>query len=267
MASSRDGFFNYLPGAGQGSSSGSTISDEDLMAAIEARLGAKPGTTGTTKDEDKNLPFSSVGDPVRDKFGYPTERVKTGGTQIGRLTKLLSEFGIRGQEETSRLEKYGKESAADYANYLAGLTDANQLTNLEAGQQFANYASQFGIEGGYKTAAELAARPKGVAPASAVERFRPYQEMAARTLGISLSEEDIKGTEEAARALGKTTPEAFADLLGKRMLASPEYIRKTPLAFTANLPFEGKYGVGYQTPEGTFTGTYRFKPPTTVNYS
>jgi hypothetical protein len=51
------------------------------------------------------------------------------------------------------------------------------------------------------------------------------------------------------------------------MLSSPEYVRKTPLAFAANLPYGGKYGVGYQTPDGTFTGTYRFKPPSTVNYS
>lgn len=266
MASARDSFFNYLPGSDRNAPA---ISDEDLMAAIEARLGTPLGTTtATAEDEEKKgTPLSEVGRPIKDRFGYPTERVKTGGTSLGKLTKLLSEYGIRAQEDISKLEKYGRESATDYANYLTQLSDSNQLSPLEASREFADYASKFGIEGGYKTAAELAARPKGVAPASAVERFRPYQEMAAKTLGISLSEEDIKGTEEAARALGKTTPEAFADLLGKRMLASPEYIRKTPLAFTANLPFGGKYGVGYQTPEGTFTGTYRFKPPTTVNYS
>lgn len=264
MASARDSFFNYLPGSNR---SAPDISDEDLMAAIEARLGTPLGATTTEDGEKKGTPLSDVGRPIRDEFGYPTERAKTGGTQIGKLTKILSEYGIRAQEDISKLEKYGKESASDYSNYLAGLSDANQLTPLEASQQFANYASKFGIEGGYKTAAELAARPKGVAPASAVERYRPFQELAAKTLGISLSEEDIKGTEAAARALGKTSPEAFSEFLGKRMTASPEYIRKTPLAFTANLPFEGKYGVGYQTPEGTFTGTYRFKPPTTVNYS
>lgn len=264
MASSRDSFFNYLPGSNRNAPS---ISDEDLMAAIEARLGTSLGATTAEDGEKKGISIGEIGRPVKDPFGYPTERVRPPGTSVGKLTKLLSEYGIRAQEDISKLEKYGKESAPDYANYVAGLIDTNQLTPLEASQQFADYASKFGIEGGYKTAGELAARPKGVAPSSAVERFRPYQEMAAKTLGISLSEEDIKGTEEAARALGKTTPEAFADLLGKRMLASPEYIRKTPLAFTANLPFEGKYGVGYQTPEGTFTGTYRFKPPTTVNYS
>jgi hypothetical protein len=51
------------------------------------------------------------------------------------------------------------------------------------------------------------------------------------------------------------------------MLTSPEYIRKTPLAFAANLPYGGQYGVGYSLPDGTQTGTFRFKPPSTVNYS
>ena len=71
----------------------------------------------------------------------------------------------------------------------------------------------------------------------------------------------------AARAANKTSPEAFLNLLQADLMSSPEYIRKTPLAFAANLPYGGKYGVGYQTPDGTFTGTYRFKPPSTVNYS
>lgn len=264
MASARDSFFNYLPGSNR---SAPDISDEDLMAAIEARLGTPLGATTTEDGEKKGTSLSEVGRPIKDEFGFPTERVKTAGSSVGKLSKLLSEYGIRAQEDISKLEEYEKKSAPEYAKYLASLSDLNQLTPTEASQQFLNFASKYGIEGGYKTAAELAARPKGVAPTSAVERFRPYQQMAAKTLGISLSEEDIKGTEAAALALNKTTPEAFADLLGKRMLASPEYIRKTPLAFTANLPFGGKYGVGYQTPEGTFTGTYRFKPPTTVNYS
>lgn len=240
------------------------------MAAIEQRLGT-PGTSISTaaaeNKEDKRLPLSEVGRSLNDAFGYPTERVKTGGTSIGRLTKLLGEYGIRAQEDLAAKEANIRESAPDYAQYLSTAVQRGQKSAAEAQDLFANFAQQYGVKGGYQTASQLGGLTMGTADESAVARYRPFQELAAKTLGISLSEEDIKGTEAAARALGKTSPEAFSEFLGKRMTASPEYIRKTPLAFTANLPFEGKYGVGYQTPEGTFTGTYRFKPPTTVNYS
>jgi len=264
MASARDDFFNYLPGSNRNAPD---ISDEDLMAAIEARLGTPLGATTTEDGGKKGTSLSEVGRPIRDEFGYPTERVKTTGTSVGKLTKLLGEFGIRAQEDLAAKEANIRESAPDYAQYLGTAVQRGQKSAAEAQDLFANFAKQYGVKGGYQTASQLGGLTMGTADESAVARYRPFQELAAKTLGISLSEEDIKGTEAAARALGKTSPEAFSEFLGKRMTASPEYIRKTPLAFTANLPFEGKYGVGYQTPEGTFTGTYRFKPPTTVNYS
>lgn len=264
MSSARDSFFTYLPRSNRNAPS---ISDEDLMAAIEARLGTPLGSTTKEGGEKKGISLGEIGRPVKDPFGYPTERARPPGTSIGKLTKLLSEYGIRAQEDIAAKEANIRESAPEYAQYLSTAVQRGQKSAAEAQDLFANFAQQYGVKGGYQTASQLGGLTMGTADESAVARYRPFQELAAKTLGIGLSEEDIKDTEAAARALGKTTPEAFSEFLGKRMTASPEYIRKTPLAFTANLPFEGKYGVGYQTPEGTFTGTYRFKPPTTVNYS
>lgn len=239
--------FGYLSGR---YSSGSDSEVSDRLSAIEGALGIQKAPTS----------------PLEALFGGGASLPeKKKGTALG--TKKLTKLGSIPIQQIKKTEADIIESAPDYAQFLAGQVTRGERSPVEASDLFADFGLSYGIPGAFKTAEELGSMAMGQAPEGAVERYRPFQEFAAKQLGIGLTEEDIKSTEAAARALGKTTPEAFSQFLGQKMLSSPEYIRKTPLAFTANLPFGGRYGVGYQTPEGTFTGTYRFKPTSTVNYS
>lgn len=187
---------------------------------------------------------------------------KKGG--FSRRLKKISDIGIKGIQKS---DAEITQNAADYARFLAGQVGRGQRSPLEASDIYADFGLAYGIPDTFKTAEQLGSLNTGLAPEGTVERFRPFQTFAAKQLGLTLDEQQIKETEAAARALGKTSPEQFAQFLEAKLLTSPEYIRKNPLAFTANLPFGGRYGVGYQTADGGFTGTYRFKPPTTVDYS
>lgn len=231
--------------------SGDTTEVSDRLGAIEEKLGIAPVTALGS--------FFGGGQPKptgkKDRTGYKA------------AIKDIKKIGALPVKEIQETEKVTKESAADYAQFLAGQIGRGERSAIEASDLYADFGLAYNIPDAFKTAEQLGSLKAGLAPEGTVEKYRPFQEFAARSLGIGLSEEDIKSTEAAARALGKTSPEAFSQFLGQKMLSSPEYIRKNPLAFAANLPGGGKYGVGYQTPGGTFTGTYRFKPGSTVNYS
>lgn len=242
-----DARFNYISNR-----QGSTLDPElsDRLGAIEQSLGIAPKTAlGSFFDQGKKEPTK-----------------KSGGVGAG-LVPYLKNIGKGAVKDIRQSDSSIAKQAPEYAQFLAGQVSRGERSPLEASDLFADFAFAYDVPGAFQTASELGRLQMGKAPKGVVERYRPFQAFAAKALGIGLSEEDVKLTEKTARALGKTSPEAFSQLLGQQMLSSPEYIRKTPLAFAANLPYGGKYGVGYQTPEGTFTGTYRFKPPTTVDYS
>jgi hypothetical protein len=187
---------------------------------------------------------------------------KKGG--FSRRLKKISDFGIKGIQKS---DAEITQSAADYARFLEGQVRRDQRSALEASDIYADFGLAYGIPDTFKTAERLASLSTGLAPEGTVEKFRPFQVFAAKQLGVDLTEQEIKETEAAARSLGKNTPELFAQFLEAKLTTSPDFIRKNPLAFSANLPAGGRYGVGYQTADGTFTGTYRFKPPSTVDYS
>jgi len=239
--------FGYLSGRFSG---GNDTEIADRLSAIEGALGIQREPTSPLE-----ALFSGASAPTK----------KKGGKGLG--TEKLMKIGNIPIKQIQETETDIIESAPDYAQFLAGQVTRGERSPIEASDLFADFGLAYGVPGAFKTAEQLGSMAMGQAPEGVVERYRPFQSFAAKQLGIGLTEEDIQSTEAAARALGKTTPEAFAQFLGQKMLSSPEYIRKTPLAFTANLPFGGQYGVGYQTPKGTFTGTYRFKPPSTVDYS
>lgn len=247
-------FFDYLNKGKAG--------DDD----VSARLGNIEKALGITADSTPGSTSSFFGDAQAKPTGS-TEKQSGGSYGFKGGLKRLTALGKYPITEIKESENLLTESAPDYAAYLAGEIGRNAKSPTEAGNLFSAFSAAYNIPGGFKTASELASMAPGLPSEASVARYRPYQQYAAKALGLNLSEEDVKSTEAVARALNKTTPEAFAQLLGQKMLSSPEYIRKTPLAFAANLPYGGKYGVGYQTPEGTFTGTYRFKPPSTVDYS
>jgi hypothetical protein len=204
--------------------------------------------------------------PLQSYLGGGVTKEKKGkGGGLG--TNKLFKIGNIPIKQIQRTEKDLTQSAPDYAEFLAGQVSRGERSPIEASDLYADFGLAYGIPDAFKTASTLGSMAMGAAPEGVVERYRPFQQFAAQQLGINLSEQDIKSTEAAARALGKTSPEAFSQFLGQKMLTSPEYIRKTPLAFAANLPFGGQYGVGYSQPNGTQTGTYRFKPPSTVDYS
>lgn len=212
--------------------------------------------------------FAEAANPTENRFSnLPGVRSVMDGEKKGgfsRRLKKISDIGIKGIQ---RSDAEITQNAADYARFLAGQVGRGQRSPLEASDIYADFGLAYGIPDTFKTAEQLGSLSTGLAPEGTVERFRPFQTFAAKQLGVTLDEQQIKETEAAARALGKTSPEQFAQFLEAKLLTSPEYIRKNPLAFTANLPFGGRYGVGYQTADGGFTGTYRFKPPTTVDYS
>ena len=234
-------FFNYLNNSG-------TRTDSDRLASIEQALGISP--TGESATGTKT----------------PTTG-KEKGQSLNKLLNRLKNLGNTSIQDIKRGESSFEKTAPDYASYLASQVSRGDKSPEEAADLFANFGISYNVPDAFKTAEKLGGLTQGQASLGTVERYRPFQKFAANQLGISLTEEDIKSTEAAALALGKNTPELFSEFLGAKMLSSPEYIRKNPLAMAANLPFGGRYGVGYQTPQGTFTGTYRFKPPTTVDYS
>lgn len=217
--------------------------------------------------------------PAADPFGIagPTPETKTEKApgifspdygkekkgSFGRKLRKIADIGIKG---TQKFDTEITRNAQEYAQFLAGQVGRGERSPIEASDLYADFGLAYGVPGAFKTAAQLGSMAQGTAPTGTVERMRDFQEWAAKSLGISWGAEDVKGVEAAALAMNKTSPEAFARLLGQSMLNSPEYIKKNPLAFSANLPFQGYYGVGYQAPGGGFTGTYRFKPPTTVSY-
>lgn len=239
--------FDYL----NSRTSGSTEELSDRLSAIEEKFGLAPVT--------------ALGSFFGGGEAKPTEKKK--GSGFKAAIRDIKRIGALPVKEIEKTEQVTKESAADYAQFLAGQVARNEKTPVEVSDLYADFGLAYNIPDAFKTAQQLGSLKPGSAPEGAVEKYRPFQEFAARQLGLTLTEEDIKSTEAAARALNKTSPEAFSQLLGQKMLSSPEYIRKNPLAFAANLPYEGKYGVGYQTPGGTFTGTYRFNPGSTVNYN
>lgn len=232
--------------------SGDTEEVSERLGAIEEKLGIAPVT--------------ALGSFFGGEQAKPTEK-KGGSTGFKSALKRLTKIGNIPVNQIQKTEEVTKESAGDYAKFLAGQVSRGERSPIEASDLFADFGLAYRIPDAFKTAEQLGSLKAGLAPEGTVEKYRPFQEFAARSLGIGLTEEDVKSTEAAARALGKTSPEAFSQFLGQKMLSSPEYIRKNPLAFAANLPYGGQYGVGYQTPGGTFTGTYRFKPQSTVDYS
>lgn len=240
-------YFDYL----NRRTSGSTEELSDRLSAIEEKFGLAPVTA------------------LGSFFGG--DQPKATGTKKGSgfraAIRDIKRIGALPVKEIKETEKITEKSASDYAQFLAGQVSRGEKSPVEASDIYADFGLAYNIPDAFKTAEQLGTLKAGLAPEGTVEKYRPFQEFAARSLGIGLTEEDIKSTEAAARALGKTSPEAFSQFLGQKMLSSPEYVRKNPLAFAANLPYGGKYGVGYQTPGGTFTGTYRFNPGSTVNYN
>lgn len=232
--------------------SGDTTEVSDRLGAIEEKLGIAPVTALGS--------FFGGGGKTE-----PTK--KKDGSGYRAAIRDIKRIGALPVKEIKETEEVTKESASDYAQFLAGQVSRGEKSPVEASDIYADFGLAYNIPDAFKTAEQLGTLKAGLAPEGTVEKYRPFQEFAARSLGIGLTEEDIKSTEAAARALGKTSPEAFSQFLGQKMLSSPEYVRKNPLAFAANLPYGGKYGVGYQTPGGTFTGTYRFNPGSTVNYN
>ena len=222
-------------------------------------LNAKTSAEAWQNKQGGDSEFSPTGE---NPFGQPKKKKNKGGGFKKRLRKL-SQLGIKNIQKSDQAIA---DSAADYARYLQGQVARGERSNVEAADLYSSFGVAYGIPDTFKTSETLSKMSPGIAPAASVERFRPFQSLAAKSLGIGLTEEDIRETENAARALGYTTPELFSKFLGSKMLTSPEYIRKNPLAFSASLPYEGRYGVPYKS-GGSFTGTFRFKPPTSVDYS
>lgn len=186
---------------------------------------------------------------------------------FSKLLNQLQGYGTGAMSEISRSEADIKRDSNQYLKYLEGQVERGEKSAGEASDLFADYAISYRIPRGFEKAASLAKLRTGLAPKATVARYKPFVELASKNLGLDYSTGRTNDITEAARALGKTSPEAFSQFLGATLMSSPEFIRKNPIAFAENLPEGGRYGVGYQTPEGTFTGTYRFKPPTSVNWS
>lgn len=244
MANARDSYFGYLN------------QDDD----VSSRLGNIEAALGITAKGNPTL--ANILNPTQE-----TTKKSSANKKLNRLINTLRSTGLGAIEDIKGYDKAIAKDAPEYADYLASQVRRGYRSPEEAADLFADFGMAYDVPGSFKVAKNLSTMSAGLPLKESVARYRPFQEFAARQLGLSLSEEDVKSTEEAARALGKTSPEEFSQFLGQKMLSSPQYIRKNPLAFTANLPYGGKYGVGYQTPEGTFTGTYRFKPTSTVQYS
>lgn len=236
------------------------MANNNFFDYLNAKNSAEAWQTGREMGPGNEPPESEASIPG---FPRPTEEKPKKGGGYKKWLKNLSKKGFK------KLEKYDEKiekQADDYARYLQGQVARGERSNVEAADLFSNFGLAYGIPDTFKTSETLSKMSPGIAPSSSVERFRPFQSFAAKQLGVGLSEQDIIETENAARALGYTTPELFSKFLGSKMLTSPDYIRKNPLAFAASLPYEGRYGVSHKS-GGSFTNTFRFKPPTTVDYS
>jgi hypothetical protein len=239
-------YFDYL--SPRQSYSDSEISDR--LGALEEKFGMRPTS-----------PLSTF---FAGRTSQEEPKKKEGLTGLAKRLRKLGNVAVEDIKET---DKNITQSAPDYARFLAGQISRGERSPLEASDEFVNFGLAYDVPDAFNIATQLGSMAPGTKPTASVEKYRPFQQFAARQLGLNRSEEDMKSIEQAALSLGKTSPEEFSQFLGQAMLSSPEYIRKTPLAFAANLPYGGRYGVGYQTPEGTFTGTYRFKPTSSVDYS
>lgn len=244
---------------------------ESSLGRIEQVLGITPSRPSTAVEGTRQGQRAGATNPLATVPGKTpatgSAAQKGKGSGLNAMLRRLRQLGVGATEQIQKSEFDIKRDADEYAQYLAGQVRRGEKSPGEASDLFSDYSISYQIPGGFKTSEQLAGLSQGIAPTGATDRYDPFIGLAAKNLGINFSAEQAKGVKEAARALGKTTPEAFSQFLGATMMSSPEYIRKTPLAFAANLPYGGEYGVGYQTPKGTFTGTYRFKPPTTVNWS
>jgi hypothetical protein len=211
-----------------------------------------------TKKQSKSLP--TVTERALDQFGFPTGEYATGRPTYSDLLKRSVEVGVGGIEKTKAGEEFFRSEAPGRAEYLTEQVRGGRLSPQEAASQFEAFGSAYQVPGTFKTAAELSKLSPGQAPSA--ERYRPFTQTASQLLGLGqLSPTQLKGYEQAAQAMGKTgSAEAFSQFLGQALMTSPDYLRKNPLAFTANLPFGGKYGVPHQV-GGSVTGTYRFRPP------
>jgi len=202
----------------------------------------------------------SLAEPIYDEYGFPTSEYLTGKPSYPNLLKRSVEIGVGGVEKIKAGEEFFRKEAPGRAKYLAEQVRGGRLSPQEAATQFEEFGTSYKIPGTYETAAGLSKLAPGTAPSGS--QFRPFTQTATQLLGLGqLSPEQLKGYEKAAQAVGKTSsPEAFSQFLGQALMSSPDYLRKNPLAFTANLPFGGQYGVPHQA-GGSVTGTFRFKPP------
>ena len=205
----------------------------------------------------QNKPATS--EPVYDNYGFPTGEFAVGKVDYKNLLQRAAEVGVGGINKSKTSVDFLKSEAPGRADYLASQVRSGKLSPEEAATEFESFGSTYQVPGTYATSKQLSELKKGEGPSGA--QYRPFSQTAAQLLGLGqLNPQQLEGYEKAAQAMGKTgSPEAFSQFLGQALMASPDYIRKNPLAFTANLPFGGKYGVPYQV-GGVSTGTFRFKP-------
>ena len=236
------------------------------LPKVNQQKAARSGRLYPSLDPSQPLPgklrnaLPTVTEKALGEFGFETGEYATGSPTYVNLLKRAVETGVGSIEKIKGGEDYLTKEAPGRASYLASQVRSGKLSAEEAASQFEAFGNAYQIPGTYETTTQLSELQRGKGPSG--EQFRPFTQAASQLLGLGkLSPEQMKGYEEAAQAMGKTgSSEAFSQFLGQALMASPDYIRKTPLAFTANLPFEGKYGIPYQK-DGAVTGTFRFRPP------
>jgi hypothetical protein len=240
-------YLSSLPGANTKAAKGGQIYPSSLDP-----------TQPLSKKQLKSLP--TITEKARGEFGFSTDEYATGRPTYSDLLKRAVETGVGGIEKVKGGEDFVRGEAPGRASYLSSQVRSGTLSPQEAAAQFEAFGTAYQVPGTYETTTQLSQLQRGKGPSG--EQYRPFTQTASQLLGLGkLNPEQMKGYEQAAQAMGKTgSPEAFSQFLGQALMASPEYIRKTPLAFTANLPFEGKYGVPYQK-DGAVTGNFRFRPP------
>jgi len=242
-----DAFLSSAPTANQSSERGSQI----YPSALDP-------TKSLSKKQLRSLP--SITERADDQYGFSTGEFATGRPTYSDLIKRSVEVGVGGMEKVKAGEEFFRSEAPGRAEYLAEQVRGGRLSPQDAASQFEAFGTAYQVPGSYKTASELSKLTPGQAPSAA--QFRPFTQTASQLLGLGqLSPQQLEGYEKAAQSIGKTgSPEAFSQFFGQALMSSPDYIRKNPLAFTANLPFGGKYGVPHQAGGGV-TGTFRFRPP------
>jgi hypothetical protein len=236
---------------------------------------AAPGLSSYFQEKDAKDKSGGTsefyGRPRLDQFGFPTGEIKSGGTSSQEQIKRLSETGLSALFDIRKGEENIFSQAGDYAQYLTDQVGAGRLSPQEASSRFEDFGLAYKLPETFKVAGQIASTTRGITPTSTVQSYRPFTQFAAQQLGLGqLSESQLQGYEKAAQAVGKAaTPEAFSEFLGTALMSSPEYIRSNPLAFMANLPYGGKYGMPYRTADGAMTGTFRFNrstPSSALNY-